>query len=95
MKEFHGRASANVDAEPRRVLEFTTDVDRLREWNAAIEAVAKKPTELHPGEKWIVEMHPPQVPSWKSVSRVEELNLNKNHFAYETVAGGTEHAGCT
>jgi uncharacterized protein YndB with AHSA1/START domain len=84
MKEFHGRASTNVDAEPRRVLEFITDVDRLPEWNAAIEAVVKQPTVLHPGEEWIVKMHPPHVPSWKSVSRVEELDLDNNHFAYET-----------
>jgi uncharacterized protein YndB with AHSA1/START domain len=39
MDEFHGRVSARVNAAPQAVFDFITDVDRLPEWNAAIEAV--------------------------------------------------------
>ena len=38
MKDFHGSASARVDAPPQAVYDLITDVGRLPEWNAAIEA---------------------------------------------------------
>src|SRR6478752_2161 len=84
MKEFHGRASARVAAAPQRVFDFLTDVDRLPEWNAAIEAVVERPPALAQGVEWTVKMHPPRLPSWKSISRVEELDRERLRFAYET-----------
>ncbi len=39
MKEFHGQASARVDAEPQTMFDLITDVALHSEWNAAIEAV--------------------------------------------------------
>ena len=84
MKEFHGRASTRVDTTPQAVFDLITDVDRLPEWNAAIEAVVERPSTLAKGVEWTVKMHPPRVPSWKSVSRVEEFDRDKYRFAYET-----------
>ena len=50
MKEFHGQASARVDAEPQAVFDLITDVGLLSEWNAAIEAVrGNRARSLTPG----------------------------------------------
>ena len=84
MKEFHGDASTRVNAEPTAVFDFITDVGRLPEWNTAIEAVQDQPELLTPGAQWTVTMHPPHVPSWGSVSRVDELDRGQLRFAYET-----------
>jgi uncharacterized protein YndB with AHSA1/START domain len=84
MDEFHGHASVQVDATPQAVFDFITDVDRLPEWNTAIEAVVERPEGLAQGVEWMVKMHPPHVPSWRSISRVEELDRGRFRFAYET-----------
>jgi uncharacterized protein YndB with AHSA1/START domain len=84
MDEFHGRASALIDATPQAVFDLITDVDRLPEWNAAIEKVVTRPPALIEGAEWTIKMHPPRLPSWKSISRVEELDPRQFHFAYKT-----------
>ena len=84
MKEFHGHASARVDARPQAVFDLITDVGRLPEWNTAIEAILERPPDLSEGAQWTVKMHPPHVPSWGSISRVEEIDRPHLHFAYET-----------
>jgi uncharacterized protein YndB with AHSA1/START domain len=84
MKEFHGRASTEIDATPQAVFDLITDVDRLPEWNNAIEAVLERPTVLTEGDEWTVTMHPPRMPSWQSISRVEKLDRRELRFAYET-----------
>ena len=84
MDEFHGHASVRVDAPPRAVFEFITDLARLPEWNAAIEKVAEPPSALAEGVEWTVKMHPPHMPSWGSISRVEELDRGRLRFAYQT-----------
>jgi uncharacterized protein YndB with AHSA1/START domain len=84
MKEFHGTASARVYARPQVVFDLITDVGRLPEWNTAIETVLERPPALSEGAQWTVKMHPPHVPSWVSVSRVEEIDQSRLHFAYET-----------
>ena len=84
MKEFHGRASTRVDTTSQAVFDFITDIDRLPEWNVAIEAVVERPSALAEGLEWTVTMHPPHMPSWKSVSRVDELARDNHRFAYET-----------
>ncbi len=84
MDEFHGRASVRVDAAPQAVFDLITDIARLPEWNAAIEAVLERPAALAEGAEWTIKMHPPRLPSWKSVSRVEELDRSQLRFAYET-----------
>ena len=85
MQEFHGSATARVDASPDAVFELITDLDRLPEWNDAIESVVEKPAALTTGAEWLVVMHPPHLPSWKSRSTVEELDQATRTFAYRTV----------
>ena len=87
MDEFQGRASVRVDATPQAVFDLITDVDRLPEWNNAIERVLKRPPELAEGVEWTIKMHPPRLPSWTSISRVEELDRSRLRFAYETRNG--------
>ncbi len=84
MDEFHGRASVQVDVAPQAVFDLITDIARLPDWNAAIEAVLERPAALAEGAEWTIKMHPPRLPSWKSISRVEELDRSQLRFAYET-----------
>lgn len=84
MRDFHGRAGAHVDATPIAVFDLITDIERLPEWNAAIEAVTDRPAVLDVGAEWVVIMHPPKLPRWKSRSRVEELDRDHLKFAYRT-----------
>ena len=84
MDEFHGRASARVDAAPQAVFDVIADVARLPEWNAAIEAVVDQPPALAEGVEWTVRMHPPRVPTWGSISRVEVIDRHNLRFAYKT-----------
>ena len=84
MQEIHGRASLRVDAAPQDVFDLITDIDRLPEWNRAIEAVVDRPPALSEGVEWTVKMHPPHVPSWGSISRLVALDAETLQFAYET-----------
>ena len=87
MDEIHGRASLQVDATPQTVFDLVTDVGRLPEWNVAIETVLERPPALAEGAEWTVKMHPPHLPSWTSISRLEELDRGRLRFAYETRNG--------
>jgi hypothetical protein len=42
MLGIHGEASSRVDATPEAVLGVITDIDRLPEWNDAIENVVER-----------------------------------------------------
>ena len=84
MKEFHGHARVHIDAAPDAVFELITNVERLPEWNRAIESVLDRPGCLTAGAEWTVRMHPPHAPSWGSVSRVERIDAATREFAYET-----------
>jgi uncharacterized protein YndB with AHSA1/START domain len=84
MKEFHGTATARIDATPKTVFDFITDVNRLPEWNGAIEHVVERPPSLEEGATWTVKMHPPRMPSWGSISKVENMDRDRLRFAYET-----------
>ena len=84
MKEFHGHASARFDVAPRQVFDLIIDVDRLPEWNGAIEEVLERPPILEESTQWVVRMHPPHMPSWGRVSRVQEVDRHNWRFAYET-----------
>jgi uncharacterized protein YndB with AHSA1/START domain len=84
MDEIHGQASARVAAPPQAVFDFITDVNRLPEWNEAIEAVTEQPPTLAEGTEWAVRMHPPRMLSWGSISRVVELDRGRRRFAYQT-----------
>jgi uncharacterized protein YndB with AHSA1/START domain len=84
MKEFHGQANIRIDADPTSVFELITDIDRLPDWNRAIETVVERPDHLTEGAQWTVRMHPPRSPRWGSVSRVELLDRNDRTFVYQT-----------
>jgi uncharacterized protein YndB with AHSA1/START domain len=84
MDEFQGKASARVDAARQSVFDFITDLSRLPEWNAAIEAVTDKPVALTEGAEWRVTMHPQGLPRWVSVAKVEELDRTSFRFGYQT-----------
>ncbi len=84
MKRFEGRATRVVDATADATFALITDVDRLPEWNAAIEEVVERPSVLEPGAEWTVRMHPPRAPRWGSISKVVVLDRATRRFAYET-----------
>jgi uncharacterized protein YndB with AHSA1/START domain len=84
MREFHGTAAQRLDAEPDAVFAVVTDVDRLPEWNAAIESVEAKPSSLTVGAEWVVVMHPPKLPRWRSRSTVLAIDHETRHFVYRT-----------
>ena len=83
MNEFHGCATRTVPVPQDEVFALITDVDRLPEWNRAIESVVSPPETLDAGGVWHVRMHPPRMPSWGSVSTVV-VNDGCSRFAYET-----------
>ena len=84
MKQIHGTATARLDVPAEKVFDLITDVDRLPDWNAAIEAVEQRPAALCNGAEWRVVMHPPRMPRWKSVSSVRLIDPTNLHFEYET-----------
>jgi hypothetical protein len=84
MDEIHGQASVRVAAAPQAVFDWITDVGRLPDWNAAIEAVVAQPAALAEGAEWTVRMHPSPMMSWGSISRLEELDRGRGRFAYQT-----------
>jgi uncharacterized protein YndB with AHSA1/START domain len=84
MREFHGTATAFVDATPESVFDLITDIDRLPDWNAAIECVIEAPGPLVYGSEWVVVMHPRGLPRWKSRSHLEAINRDALRFAYRS-----------
>jgi len=84
MQEIHGTATQTITGGPDDVFRFITDVDRLPEWNRAIERVVEPAAELVPGAEWIVKMHPARGMSWLSRSRVEEIDRDGLRFRYRT-----------
>ena len=84
MKEFRGEAALTVRASADAAYALITDVRRLPEWNDAIERVVADAGELVTGAEWTVRMHPPHMPSWGSVSRVDVLDRGARTFSYST-----------
>lgn len=84
MREIHGTASGRVGASPEAVFGLITDIDRLPEWNNAIESVIERPTELDIGAEWVVKMHPNRMMTWKSRSSLEEIDRTALRFAYRS-----------
>jgi uncharacterized protein YndB with AHSA1/START domain len=85
MQEIHGTASEQVAASPEQVFAVVTDIDRLPEWNAAIQNVLEKPPDLQPGAQWLVTMHPSAGMTWKSRSTVDAIDRDLRQFSYRTV----------
>ena len=84
MQEIHGTTTRTVDAPPEAIFTLITDIDRLPEWNDAIENVVERPAGLDTGTEWVVKMHPNRMMSWKSRSSVEEIDRQGLRFGYRT-----------
>ncbi len=82
--EFTGAVTRRMAARPRAVWDAVTDLERLSEWNDAIEAVADAPEDLRPGAQWVVVMHPAGWPRWRSRSIIEELDHGALRFVHTT-----------
>jgi uncharacterized protein YndB with AHSA1/START domain len=85
VREIHDQADAAIEGDPRVIFETITDIERLPEWNGAIEQVIDRPTGLTPGATWTVEMRPARPVRWKSVSTLQELDADALCFSYRTV----------
>jgi hypothetical protein len=85
MRQIHGHATAAIDAEPRELFELITSIERLPEWNAAIEQMIDRPGRLLPGATWTVQMHPARLMRWQSLSTLEELDGAGLRISYRTV----------
>src|SRR5207245_2945288 len=83
MQGFQGTATARVEAAPEAIFALITNIDRLPEWNDAIESVAERPPELEVGSEWLVVMHPRHVPRWRSRSTVEDIDRDARRFAFD------------
>jgi uncharacterized protein YndB with AHSA1/START domain len=83
MREFHGTATARVKAPADVVFDLITDLDRLPEWNRAVNRIVERPAALTPGAEWVVVMRPPGMPDWKSRSQVEEIQPGRR-FSYRS-----------
>jgi uncharacterized protein YndB with AHSA1/START domain len=84
MREFHGSASAFVAATPETVFDVITDIERLSDWNQAIESVPERPELLDVGAQWVVVTHRPHRRRRNSRSSVEELDHHRRRFTYRT-----------
>lgn len=85
MREIHDNAEATMGADATALFATITDIDRLPEWNRAIEEVIDRPASLTPGAAWTVQMHPSRPVRWRSVSTLEELDAERLRFGYRTV----------
>jgi hypothetical protein len=85
MREFHDHADDFIVADPFVLFAAITDIDRLPEWNSAIERVIECPDQLTVGACWTVELHPSPGLRWRSVSTLEELDVSGLRFGYRTV----------
>jgi uncharacterized protein YndB with AHSA1/START domain len=77
------RASAVIPAAPDAVFTVLTDIAALPSWNAAMVAVVDQPAKLDVGAEWVVEFHA-LGQTWRSRSRLEELDRTGRRFAYRS-----------
>jgi uncharacterized protein YndB with AHSA1/START domain len=79
-----GSVEATVEAPPAAVFDLMSDIDRLSEWNAKMTEVVERPSgELVTGAEWVVEFRA-MGQSWRSRSRLEELDRERRVFAYRS-----------
>jgi hypothetical protein len=85
MREIHDRAETTINADAKALFTRITNLERLPDWNKAIEKVIDRPSALTPGASWTVQMHPSRLMRWKSVSTLSELDCEARRFSYRTV----------
>ena len=76
--------TGSVNAAPGPTFRLITDIDRLPEWNRAIERVVEAARDLSQGTEWVVKMHPNRGMTWQSRSHVEEIDNDVRRFKYRT-----------
>jgi uncharacterized protein YndB with AHSA1/START domain len=86
MRQFSGSATAFIDSPPEAIFDVITDVERLPEWNAAVESVVSAPPLLRAGSEWVVVMHPKGMPKWNSRSAAVEINRDALRFVYRSMS---------
>lgn len=84
MSGFQGSASARVAADPGSIFDVITDLQRLPEWNDAIERVVEAPSALTDGAEWVVTMHPARGMKWNSRTRLVKLDPVHYQFSYRS-----------
>ena len=84
MQEIHGTAVGSVNAAPDATFRLITNIERLPEWNRAIERVVEPAPDLTLGTEWMVKMHPSRGMTWQSRSHVEEIDEDGRRFRYRT-----------
>src|SRR6476620_6170107 len=94
MDEFHGSATTHVEAPASAVFDTITDIERLPEWNAAVERVIEVPATMDEGAQWVVVIHPRHIPSWHSRATLVLLDRQGLQFAHrsQTDDGNPSHA---
>jgi uncharacterized protein YndB with AHSA1/START domain len=78
-----GSAQATVAAPADVVFGVITDLERLPKWNQLMTGVVERPEDLAPGAEWVVGFRA-MGRSWKSRSRVEELDASRRVFQYRS-----------
>lgn len=78
-----GQASAVAPASPDELFRTLTDMAGLPSWNAAMTSVVSSPPDLQLGAEWVVEFHA-LGQTWRSRSRIEELDVAGRRFAYRS-----------
>ena len=85
LDEFHGTASATLDAPAGAVFDLLVDISRLPEWNTHIERVLDDPRRgghrLDEGDEWVVQIHAMGT-RWPSRARVVLLDRVAMRFEY-------------
>ena len=85
LNQFTGQASAVVDAPAREVFEALVDIDRLPEWNAAVEKVITPPDRpMSVGAEWVVKVHPKGIPPWPSRATCTAYDAVGLRFAHRS-----------
>jgi hypothetical protein len=82
VEEFHGRVTSWLKVDAHAALDLITDLERLPLWNAAVDQLLERPTVVTVGAEWVTLMHPRRSPSWKSRSRVDNIDREHLRFAY-------------
>jgi uncharacterized protein YndB with AHSA1/START domain len=80
---FRGTETVHIEAPADAVFAVITDIDRLPEWNGAIDHVVERPPVLAPGAEWVIEMHA-MGSRWDSRSWVTEIDPAARRFEHRT-----------
>lgn len=81
--ELRGSITETIDAPAAKVFALVSDLNRLPEWNALIQRVVERPTEMARDAEWVVEMRA-MGNTWNGRSRVVEYDPGALRFCYRS-----------